>query len=461
MRCLLFVCLFLSSAASMALDRYQVEGYELPNGLQILLKPGNDKGHVAIRLVVGVGFDDFGCNEKELPHLLEHLLFSGTDDRGEGGLEERLQALGGDWNAFTSNADTTFVIEAPARNQRQILDVLLDILTHSRINQTTLVAAKRIVKHEDGGHDSHLQRWLDHKDLGHSAGKQLAVELGLNCAERPRVESLTLEQVEKVRTDWYAANNMTLIVVGDLDRLLPGYLERTYSQLMATEPGDHPPLPSISHKADAERTLIKGGLGEGARLHWFFPEPVLAQQHDETYELLQDYLDWALYRTLRLNDGLSYGPWSEREVFGDTGFMSLNADLDRGDIDQAKHSIRTLMARLQKDGLDPAVFARLQQAAIDKLAWSAQGNSALADYYWGSLSDYDNGHFADPARRIKAVSLDSANQALRGLLAQPGYLRIEQPLLSYNALYGLVAGLIVILVLIASLMNRKRRRRAV
>jgi predicted Zn-dependent peptidase len=166
--------------------------------------------------------------------------------------------------------------------------------------------------------------------------------------ERLDIESLTLEQVEKVRTGWYAANNMTLIVVGDLDRLLPAYLERTYSQLIATEPGDHPPLPGISHKADAERTLTKGGLGEGARLHWFFPEPVLAKQHDETYELLQDYLDWTLYSTLRLEDGLSYGPWSEHEVFGDTGFMSLNADLDRGDIDQANQAIRTLTARLQK-----------------------------------------------------------------------------------------------------------------
>lgn len=457
MRCLLFICLFLSSTASMALDRYQVEGYELPNGLQILLKPGYDKGHVAIRLVVGVGFDDFGCTDKELPHLLEHLLFSGTDERGEGGLEERMQALGGEWNAFTSSADTTFVIEAPARNQRQVLDLLMDILTHSRINQYTLDAAKRIVEHEDGGHYSHLQRWLDHKDLGHSASKQLAVELGLKCAERPDIESLTLEQVEKVRTGWYAANNMSLIIVGDLDRLLPAYLERTYGQLIATEPGDHPPLASINHAADPERTLTKGGLGEGARLHWFFPEPVLAQQHDETYELLQDYLDWSLYHTLRLEDGLSYGPWSEREVFGDTGFMSLNADLDRSDIDQAKQSIRALIDHLQKNGLDPAVFARLQQAAIDKLSWSAQGNSALADYYWGSLSDYDDGHFADPAKQIKAVSIETANKALRGLLAEPGYLRIEKPLLSYNELYALVAVTILILLFTAGLIYRKRK----
>lgn len=152
MRCLLFACLLFGSLPSFALDRLQVEGYLLPNGLQVLLKPGYEKGHVAIRLVVGIGFDDFPCQDKELPHLLEHLLFSGIDDSGEGGLEERMQALGGEWNAFTSNADTTFVIEAPARNQRKVLDLLLEIMTRTELSQARLDGVKRVVEREDGGH---------------------------------------------------------------------------------------------------------------------------------------------------------------------------------------------------------------------------------------------------------------------------------------------------------------------
>ena len=135
-------------------------------------------------LVVGVGIDDFSCADKELPHLLEHLLFSGIDATGEGGLEERMQALGGEWNAYTSNADTTFVIEAPAKNQRKVLDLLLALLTQTRIDDNAINAAKQVVEREDGGHYSHLQRWLDRQDLGHTASNQLAVELGLKCPER-------------------------------------------------------------------------------------------------------------------------------------------------------------------------------------------------------------------------------------------------------------------------------------
>ncbi|WP_095083407.1 pitrilysin family protein [Pseudomonas sp. Irchel s3h17] len=442
MRCLLFACLLLGSTCSWALDRFQVEGYVLPNGLQILLKPGSERGHVAIRLVVGVGLDDFACADKELPHLLEHVLFSGIDAGGEGGLEERMQGLGGEWNAYTSNADTTFVIEAPAKNQRKVLDVLLALLTETRIYDTAIRAAKQVVEREDGGHYTHLQRWLDRQDLGHTASNQLAVELGLKCPERAEVHHLTREQLKKVRKDWYAPNNMTLIVVGDLDRLLPAYLERTFGQLKPIEPTAHPPLPQIQNTAQARRNLIHGWVGDGARLHWLLPEPVLDDQYDETFDLLKDYLDWALYRQLRLAHGLSYGPSAEREVFGGVGFMSLNADLERDDLPQAQQVLEELKADLLKNGLDPVGFERLKQAAIARQAWVVQGNSGLADYYWSALSDYEDGRFDNPARRLRAVTLKQANLALHALLDQPGYLRIEKPLLSDDQVLWLLGGML-------------------
>ena len=447
MRRLLLACLLLGSAHTFAFDRLQVEGYTLPNGLQLLLKPGTERGHVAIRLVVGVGLDDFGCDEKELPHLFEHLLFSGIDGGGEGDLEDRMQALGGEWNAYTSNADTTFVIEAPAQNQRKVLDLLLAILTRTQLSDAHINAAKQVVEREDGGHYSHLQRLLDRQDLGHSASNQLAVELGLKCAERAEVNHLTRDQLEKLRNEWYAPNNMTLIVVGDLDKLLPAYLERTYGQLDPVEPSEHRPLPEIQHTAASHRDLIRGWVGDGAKLHWLFPEPVLDDQHDETYNLLKDYLDWALYRQLRLKHGLSYGPWVEREVLGGVGFLSLNADLERENLPEAEQVLQDLKAQLLKDGLDPTVFTRLQQAAIARQAWAVQGNSALADYYWSAAGDYSNGRFSDPVKRIKAVSLAQTNQAMREAFQQPGYWRIEKPLLSYDALTWIGAGVLGLIIL--------------
>ena len=74
------------------------------------------------------------------------------------------------------------------------------------------------------------------------------------------------------------------------------------------------------------------------------------------------------------------------------------------------------------------------------------------------MADYDKGRFSDPVKRIKAVNLDQANQAMRQVLKQPGYWRIEKPLLSYDALTWIGAGVLglIILGLIGLRLYRKR-----
>jgi len=188
------------------------------------------------------------------------------------------------------------------------------------------------------------------------------------------------------------------------------------------------------------------------------PEPVLQDQHDETFDLLKDYLDWALYRQLRLAHSLSYGPWAEREVFGGVGFMSLNADLEREDVAEAEQVLEELKAQLLKDGLNAETFNRLKQAAIARQAWAVQGNSALADYYWSAIGDYEDDRFANPARELQAVSLQEANKAMRELLLQPGYLRVEKPLLSDDQLVWTIAGVLglIVLMLVGWRLHRRK-----
>lgn len=442
-------------------DRLQAEGYLLENGLQVLLKPTAERGHVSIRLVVGVGFDDFACVDQELPHLLEHLFFGGLDAGGEAALEARMQTLGGEWNAFTGDGDTAYLVEAPAARQRAALDLLLDVLADTRLSDAGIAEAKRIVQRESGGNYSHLERWLDRQDLiGREAHQQLAVELGLACAERPQVAGLTRQRLEALRHDWYVPNNMTLIVVGDLDRDLPAYIERRFGALAEGPQMERRPLASIRQPAAPRRTLSQGLFGEGAKLHWIFREPALDGADNETWELLRDYLEWSLYRRLRIEQGLSYGPWSERRAYGEESFLSLNADIERSDVARTERVLRELIEELRHDGLDPDTFARLQGAAVARQAWALQGDSDLADHYWYALGDYQDGRFGDDAARLRAVSLDQADQALRHLLEQPGYLRIEKPLLGFASLYWLGAGLALALpALLALLLVLRRGRR--
>ncbi|MDF2491114.1 MAG: peptidase, partial [Pseudomonas sp.] len=108
--------------------------------------------------------------------------------------------------------------------------------------------------------------------------------------------------------------------------------------------------------------------------------------------------------------------------------------------------------------LDPKTFARIQQAAIARESWTTQGNPALADYYWGALNAYADGRVADPASTLRDVTLEDANAALKALLKEPGYVRIEAPLLGDDGLYGVLALLVVLALALVWLRRRRRRR---
>ena len=72
---------------------------------------------------------------------------------------------------------------------------------------------------------------------------------------------------------------------------------------------------------------------------------------------------------------------------------------------------------------------------------------------------YEDGRFANPAVRLQEVSLEQANVALRELLKDPGYLRIEKPLLSDDELVwglGAVLGLLLLGLVVWQVRRRAR-----
>jgi hypothetical protein len=82
----------------------------------------------------------------------------------------------------------------------------------------------------------------------------------------------------------------------------------------------------------------------------------------------------------------------------------------------------------------------------------------LADYYWSALGDYEDGRFANPAKELQGVTLEEANKAMRELLMQPGYLRIEKPLISDDQLMWAIAGVFGLLVLGVLALRFHRRK---
>jgi hypothetical protein len=70
---------------------YDVQYFQLSNGLDVVLKKRTQADNVAVRLDVNVGSRNFPCDKRETAHFLEHLLFMGTSRHSEAELARMIQ----------------------------------------------------------------------------------------------------------------------------------------------------------------------------------------------------------------------------------------------------------------------------------------------------------------------------------------------------------------------------------
>ena len=107
---------------------YDADYRVLTNGLGLVFKPRGEARNTAIRLVVNVGTHRFPCGKRELPHFLEHLLFTGTSTHTEAELDDLIEEQGGIWNARTEPEKTVYEIDIYSLAQEQQADFRREFL---------------------------------------------------------------------------------------------------------------------------------------------------------------------------------------------------------------------------------------------------------------------------------------------------------------------------------------------
>ena len=101
-----------------------------------------------------------------LTHLLEHVLFNGTESRSSKQISDEIHGIGGYVNAYTSFDRTVFWVDCPAEAVRQSIDVLGDMLFRSLVEPEPLEKEMDIIRREfDMGLDD-PDRLLSHLTFG-------------------------------------------------------------------------------------------------------------------------------------------------------------------------------------------------------------------------------------------------------------------------------------------------------
>jgi zinc protease len=248
-RLALALCLvvFAASAAWPAPQRH-----ELPNGLTVITAENHEAPVAAFQVWVRAGSAFERPGEYGITHLIEHMIFKGTPDDPQGKMARRIEALGGEVNAYTTYDHTNYFVSAASRFAPQALELLADAVVNAAFDPTELSREQEVVVEE-------IRMNLD------NPGRQLAWKVmeATFGAEHPygrpvigsieSVQGITRRKILDYRGRWYTAPNMMVVAVGDFDTAeVMGLIEEAFAGLprgrapeLELPPVEAPPGPRL------------------------------------------------------------------------------------------------------------------------------------------------------------------------------------------------------------------------
>ncbi len=136
----LFACMLVASGAhaqNWGPFASPPEVSRLDNGLTIVTVPWQSPGIVAYYTLVRVGArDEVEKGHSGFAHLFEHMMFRGTERFPEKVYEERIQDLGADNNAYTTQDFTLYTVTAPASALAQVVELESDRFQRLKFDET-------------------------------------------------------------------------------------------------------------------------------------------------------------------------------------------------------------------------------------------------------------------------------------------------------------------------------------
>ncbi|HJQ04241.1 MAG TPA: pitrilysin family protein, partial [Nocardioides sp.] len=193
----------------------QVRRTTLPSGLRIITEQMAGARSASVGVWVGVGSRDERATTHGASHFLEHVLFKGTRSRTALDISIALDAVGGEFNAFTAKEYTCFHARVLAEDLPLAVDVLGDMITDSVITTHDVDAERDVILDEIAMHDD------DPDDVAHNLFSALA--WGDSPLGRPiagtvaSIESMTPDQVRRFYHRHYRPERMVISVAGNVD----------------------------------------------------------------------------------------------------------------------------------------------------------------------------------------------------------------------------------------------------
>jgi zinc protease len=295
----------------------------LPNGLKILLKEDHKAPVVTFQVWYKVGSRNECLGKTGLSHMLEHMMFKGTKKYGPKTFSQTVQRNGGNDNAFTSHDYTAYFENFAADRIAISLDLESDRMQNLLLDSKEFLSERDVVKEE--------RRMRTEDDpINAMVEQMMSVAFSAHPYQWPvigwmaDIDHYTRDDLVKHYRTYYAPNNATIVVVGDIDsQKLLAQMEKAFGKIQRGP--DVPRVTAIEPTHVGERRVMVKRQAELSAVFAGYTVPTVKYPDSYALEVLQGIL--ASGKSSRLYKSLVYEKQLALYAGGDYDNISADPNL--------------------------------------------------------------------------------------------------------------------------------------
>ena len=356
----------------------------LGNGLRVITIPMSSFESATAMVMVGAGSRYEGRKNNGISHFLEHMAFKGTTKRPTAqDIASLIDGVGGEFNAFTSKEITGYFVKAATTHVELCLDVLSDMLQHSKLDQREIDKEKGVILEE-----RNLYEDTPSRNISDVYEKLLYGDtpLGWDIVGTPEViKSINRENFVNYMGSLYSPDNITVVVAGGIETSkAEALIEKYFGQMK--------PFDIVSYKKQSENQL-KPALyikqKETEQVHIGIGFRTVSTHNEEKHVLsvlaaiLGGGMSSRLFSEVREKRGLAYYVRTGAEHYQDVGHLVSTAGLDPKRVEEGIAVIVDEYPKISssKPGISKQEFSKAKEFLKGHFVLELEDSRAVAGFF--------------------------------------------------------------------------------
>ena len=328
------------------------------NGLRVLTADLPHAQSVAVLVMLAAGSRYETPETSGIAHFSEHMFFKGTERRPSAKeIAGAIDAIGGEFNAFTGKESTTYYVKCAAEHRDVALDVLVDMIRNARFPEEEIEREKGVIIEE-------MNMYYDTpRDFIGGVYEQLLwgdQPLGWDIiGRRETIRDATRDTFMGYLDRWYKPSRMVVGIAGRIGADVLEKVQELLGDLAAADTDEPEPAAAqangrvVVHTKQSEQAHVSLGVHS------------LPLDHPDRYALqllataLGGGMSSRLFSEVRERRALAYYVYGLNHSYTDAGTLYAQAGVDIGRIDDA---VSTIAAEIGKIAAEPLGAEELEKA---------------------------------------------------------------------------------------------------